>query len=161
MACHLESSAAVEIPKIVVNDGARGETRTRTLLSESDFCAGAFFSVARVRGDAMRSELTPTEYAEHIQRRQEIWEAMYDQSEQLVPVESKREDGKGHRWEAMQAETAGTTCPTCLVASPPCAGGAEPVALAALATLAGGHVRIAAFIGRAEGRLIATATRSS
>jgi len=65
--------------------------------------------LAEVDENLMRSELTPTEYAEHIQRRQEIWEAMYDQSGQVVPVESKREDGKGHRHEGFAESTAKAT----------------------------------------------------
>jgi len=65
--------------------------------------------LAEIDENLMRSELAPTEYAEHIQRRQEIWEAMYDQSEQVVPVESKREDGKGHRHEGFAESTAKAT----------------------------------------------------
>lgn len=55
----------------------------------------------------MRSELTPTELAEHLAKRKELWEAR--QSAQLAPIESKREDGKGHRSEGFAAETAKAT----------------------------------------------------
>ncbi|MBN9567422.1 MAG: hypothetical protein J0H79_07435 [Alphaproteobacteria bacterium] len=54
-----------------------------------------------------RSELTEAEEAQCLARRKELWEAR--QSEQPVPVESKRADRKGHRGEGFAAETAKVT----------------------------------------------------
>ncbi|WP_147393068.1 hypothetical protein [Paracoccus siganidrum] len=55
----------------------------------------------------MRSELTPTQEAEHLAKRKELWEAR--QSGQIVPIESKRDDGRGHRPTAFASETAEAT----------------------------------------------------
>jgi ParB-like chromosome segregation protein Spo0J len=56
----------------------------------------------------MRAELTPVQQAEHLKRRKEIWEAKH-QSMQDAPIESKREDGKGHRAEGFASDTAEKT----------------------------------------------------
>ena len=55
----------------------------------------------------MRSELSPTEMAEHLAKRKELW--VERQTAQLAPIESKRTDGKGRRPEGFAAETAGAT----------------------------------------------------
>ncbi len=55
----------------------------------------------------MRAELSPTEMAEHLAKRKELWEAR--QSAQVAPVESKRDDGRGHRGEGFAADTASQT----------------------------------------------------
>lgn len=55
-----------------------------------------------------RAELGPAQEAAHIARRKAIWEEMRggDQSGQFVPIESKREDGRGHRAKQFAAELA-------------------------------------------------------
>lgn len=55
-----------------------------------------------------RAELTEAEEAAHLKRRKEIWEARL-QSEKVLPIESKRADGKGHRAEGFASETAAIT----------------------------------------------------
>ena len=55
----------------------------------------------------MRAELSPTEMAEHLAKRTELWEAR--QSAQVAPIESKRADGRGHRSEGFASETAAAT----------------------------------------------------
>lgn len=55
----------------------------------------------------MRAELTPSQQADHLKRRKEIWEAK--QSAQVEPIESKRTDGKGHRSEGFASDTAAKT----------------------------------------------------
>ncbi len=54
-----------------------------------------------------RAELSPTEMAEHLAKRTELWDAR--QSAQVAPVESKRADGRGHRSEGFASETAAAT----------------------------------------------------
>ena len=52
------------------------------------------------------------ERAEHHAKRKEVWEAMRaadDQSEKVFPIESKRDDGKGHRHPEFASETAAVT----------------------------------------------------
>lgn len=58
-----------------------------------------------------RHELTATEQAEHLAKRKELWEAreLASQSAQVEPIESKRDDGKGHRQEGFATETAKAT----------------------------------------------------
>ena len=55
----------------------------------------------------MRAELSPTEMAEHLAKREELWAAR--QSAQVAPVESKRDDGRGHRSRGFASETTGKT----------------------------------------------------
>ena len=55
----------------------------------------------------MRSELTPTQFSEHLAKRKELWEAR--QSGQVAPIESKRDDGRGHRQTEFASETANAT----------------------------------------------------
>lgn len=55
-----------------------------------------------------RAELSPSQEAAHIRRRQEIWEEI-NQSKQVVPIESKRSDGRGHRHKEFAAELAEVT----------------------------------------------------
>lgn len=55
----------------------------------------------------MRSELTPTQQAEHLAKRKELWEAR--QSGQVAPIESKRTDGRGHRSTEFASQTANAT----------------------------------------------------
>lgn len=57
-----------------------------------------------------RSELSEAEEARCLAKRKELWEAREKrQSEQVVPIESKRLDGKGHRKEGFASETAKVT----------------------------------------------------
>lgn len=55
----------------------------------------------------MRSELTPTQTAEHLAKRKEVWGSR--QSTQVAPIESKRDDGRGHRPTEFAADTAKAT----------------------------------------------------
>lgn len=55
-----------------------------------------------------RAELTPAQEAAHIARRKVVWEQI-NQSKQIGPIESKREDGKGHRQKQFAAEVAQVT----------------------------------------------------
>ena len=57
-----------------------------------------------------RSELTEAEEARCLAKRKELWEAREKrQSEKVLPIESKRDDGKGHRKEGFATETAKIT----------------------------------------------------
>jgi len=51
--------------------------------------------------------LSPAEEAAHLKRRKEIWAEL--QSGQVAPVESKRDDGRGHRQKEFAAETSTRT----------------------------------------------------
>ncbi|KAB2679766.1 ParB/RepB/Spo0J family partition protein [Brucella pseudintermedia] len=56
-----------------------------------------------------RSELSPAEEAAHIARRKVVWEDIRSgriQSGEILPIESKREDGRGHRQKEFAAEVA-------------------------------------------------------
>lgn len=55
-----------------------------------------------------RSELSPAEEAAHIARRKAIWEEI-GQAKQIGPIDSKREDGKGHRQKQFASEIAEVT----------------------------------------------------
>ena len=55
----------------------------------------------------IRSELTPTQEAEHLNRRAKLFADR--QSRQLGAIESKRDDGKGHRREGFASDTARKT----------------------------------------------------
>ncbi|QIX21453.1 ParB N-terminal domain-containing protein [Agrobacterium pusense] len=55
-----------------------------------------------------RSELTPAEESAYILRRKQIWEEMH-QSGKNFPIESKREDGRGHRQTEFASEVAEVT----------------------------------------------------
>lgn len=55
-----------------------------------------------------RAELSPAQEAAHILRRQAIWTEI-NQAKQIVPIESKRADGKGHRPKEFAAELAEIT----------------------------------------------------
>lgn len=54
-----------------------------------------------------RAELTAVEQSEHLARRKALWETR--QSGQNVPIDSKRDDGKGHRPDGFAGETAKAT----------------------------------------------------
>lgn len=56
---------------------------------------------------ARRAELTPAQQADHLKRRKEVWERL--QSAQIVPIESSRDDGRGHRKREFASETAEAT----------------------------------------------------
>jgi len=68
--------------------------------------------LAEIDENLCRSELTPTQEGEHLARRKEVWEAMREaeaQSGQVDPIESKRDDGKGHRSEGFASATSAST----------------------------------------------------
>ncbi|KXF78531.1 hypothetical protein ATN84_01695 [Paramesorhizobium deserti] len=53
--------------------------------------------------------MSPAEEAAHIARRKVIWEDIRSgriQSGEILPIESKREDGRGHRQKEFAAEVA-------------------------------------------------------
>ena len=53
----------------------------------------------------MRSELSATEYAEHMQRRKEVWEAI--QAEQVSGQLDSKPNGRPQEFAAATAETTG------------------------------------------------------
>ncbi len=55
----------------------------------------------------MRAELSPTEMAEHLAKREDLWAER--QSRKVCANESKRDDGRGHRPKGFASETAEAT----------------------------------------------------
>lgn len=81
-----------------------GETSVECIVHDVDDLHAELMEIDE---NLARSELSPAQEAAHIARRREIWVEL--QSGKDFPVESKREDGRGHRPKEFAAELAEIT----------------------------------------------------